>query len=98
MLIPSEQCAEPPKGSRPHRVRPIPRRRVPRKARNESGTAEEKAFVSYYQRQRLFQLTVDSEQLTVGYNESCSVKSKNCQLSTVNCQLIPYSVIRKSIQ
>lgn len=42
MLIPSEQCAEPQKGSRPHRVRPIPRRRVPRKARNESGTAEEK--------------------------------------------------------
>lgn len=41
MLIPSEQCAEPQKGSRPHRVRPIPRRRVPRKARNESGTAEE---------------------------------------------------------
>lgn len=41
MLIPSEQCAEPQKGSRPHRVRPIPRRRVPRNARNESGTAEE---------------------------------------------------------
>lgn len=88
MLIPSEQCAEPQKGSRPHRVRPIPRRRVPRKARNESGTAEEIMPLSLIMGDKgFFSDSWTVNRLTVGYNESCSVKSKNCQLSTVNCQL-----------
>ena len=53
-LSPRSSAPNPQKGSRPHRVRPIPRRRVPRKTRNESGTAEEQNPLSLTVRDKGF--------------------------------------------